>query len=163
MLHFECMANKQQLLLQRLQNFKARQKECVVSRFYTAPYDLIPDGENFLAAEQIHVHNASGQCKTEYADIVEFWLHSLFNFLEDRFEDSELEKYAAQSEWKPTGQKEVSETARALFDKIQSSSNFETGAESEKAFQMFNDVEIVAFVVETKEEYASFFWRATTT
>jgi hypothetical protein len=149
------MTAKQKTLLARLPHFQAHQFERGVSRFYT-----IPRVDNFVMAEQIHTHHAVGECQADYADMVDYWLSSLFNTLEDRYEANFFEEYARESLWQPVIMGEMNERTAALFRQIQNPDSrfcFET---SRQVFCMLDNAKIVAYLVETETEYASFFWHA---
>jgi len=150
------MGSEQDILLERVKTFKFRWEES----FYSLRYIL--DWDNFWNSERIDVHYAVDASKLDYVDIVEFWLNSLFNFLEDRFEDDDLEKYAAQSKWKAIDTKEILRATDALFFKFGISECFEFEGHTKKSFLMLQTNEVTAFLIETENRYTAFYWHAAT-
>jgi len=148
------MANEQDTLMQRVPAFTFRWEECMLSSRYT----LGP--ANYMVAEQIHLHYAIGECKSESGDIVGFWLNSLFNFLEDRFEDSALELFAAQCLWSPVEKKEALCDIKTRLLKFETSDTFEIEEEISRSYLMLQNGVVTAYLLETENRYAAFYWHA---
>ena len=60
---------EQEILLERLPHFTARTNERLKCNFYTRV-----DVDNFVMAEQIHTHFAEGEIRTDYTDLMDYWL-----------------------------------------------------------------------------------------
>lgn len=145
---------KQEILLERVPSFKARLTERLACHFYT-----MPGADNFVLAEQIHIHYALGECRTDYFDLVDYWLSSLFNVLEDRFEAHKFEECALESLWRQVLLEEVGERTTFLFQRLQTSNDlFILPAQPYRAYCMMDCKESVIYLVETETGYSSFFW-----
>ncbi len=149
------MTAEQKILLERLPHFKMRQFERHASRFYTNP-----GADNFVRAEQIHTHYAVGECRADYADLVDYWLSSLFNTLEDRFESDLFTEYARQSIWQAVTMEEMNGRIVVLFEQIQNSESSFYFKTARQTFCMLDTARKVAYLVETEAGFASFFWHA---
>ncbi len=149
------MNREQELLLERLPDFKARTTERLKCTFYGQA-----GVDNFVMAEQIHTHFAVGEIRTDYTDLMDYWLSSLFNSLEDRFETAAFQECAQQSAWTPVELEDITARTTALFHQIQNSASFVLPDKPSRAFCMIDDEEKIAYLVEMQVGYASFFWHS---
>lgn len=146
----------QATMLNLLNGFRTKAADSYYSLSYS-PEDF----EHSESEEFITVHRRTDDCKSQDGNILNFWLHSLFGYLEDSRTDFYFEEAVRESLCRAVSEDELQSRVSPLMEGLKSKAVFEYSGQFLGAFQMYDDWNFVAIVGESSAEYFSFYWETT--
>jgi hypothetical protein len=98
-----------------------------------------------------------GKHKKIFEDILKYWLHSLFNFLEDIYKTEMFKKIAAKGKNQKISDKKMIKIINDLFKKLKNPPDFNLNNDYLRLYEMLNEGGIISYVGETDKFFFSFF------
>jgi hypothetical protein len=120
---------------------------------------LAPLGGDWTYGDEgLIVSVASDEAKSDYRDILEFWLYMLYNALEDRWNDDRFEEHVAGSICRLIPERDSESIIATMQSRVIHKDSIHPDGEHRQSLSMFDAPNRIALVVDTAREYRMLFW-----
>jgi hypothetical protein len=109
--------------------------------------------------QELSIHIGIEGCKKQYANIVEFFVHTLFSYLEDRYEEDQFEEIAIQSKCESLSQEETVSIFEQFTAEWEEKPILHLAGKFIQAIQTFDKLNFKVIVIETEKGYIAVYWR----